>query len=109
MSTAAMFNAIYAGLPPDAGRATLTRGRDTIARVICTGIEHSRTQDDMGRLIGADSTARILAADDLTPAIAIGDKVDILLQGQTKAQSVRVSGRFPVGAMVRLVLQAEFA
>ena len=109
-TTSQLFAAVLAGLPTDAGRATLTRGRDVIADVICTGIEQSRTQDDMGRLIGADATARYLAASEVafTQRIEIGDKVELLLQGQTKAQTLRVGGRFPVGAMVRLVLQAEF-
>ncbi len=100
-------NAIYAAMP-DARASLRIGGRSTIEKCVTAGLTFSRFDSDNGQVDSIQGNIRFVATDEPETRIAIGDVIEVTsasLPGWVKA---RVSGRHPIGGMVRLELQGEF-
>ena len=102
------FNAIY-GAMTDC-RCQLRIGRTVIAKALCAGIGINRQSTDEGQFGGVDANVRLLAADEPDGEIKNGTVIEVLPNGadeKTGWIKARVGGRFVVGALTRLTLEAE--
>ena len=102
------FNSIYATLT--IARCQIRIGRTVIARALCAGVGALRENTDEGQFSRIDSNVRLLAADEPDGEIKVGTVIEILQNGhdeKTGWVSARVGGRFPVGGLTRLALEAE--
>jgi len=101
------FNSIYASIT--IARCQIRIGRTVIAKALCAGIGKLRENTDEGQLGSIDANVRLLATDEPDDEIKTGTVIEILQNGQdTKTGWVkaRVGGRFPVGGLTRLALEA---
>lgn len=99
------FNAIYDAMP--LVRCQIRIGRTVIAKALCAGIGIDRKSTDEGQFGGIAANVRLLAADEPDGEIKNGTVIEVLQDGKTEWQSARVGGRFTVGGVTRLVLEAE--
>ena len=103
------FNSIYATIT--IARCKIRIGRKVIAKALCAGIGVNRENTDEGQFGGIETNVRLLTADE---AVAIapdskiknGTVIGILPNGKTEWVDVRVGGRFSVGGLTRLTLEA---
>jgi len=101
------FNAVYNSLV--IARCKIRIGRTVIAKALCAGIGKLRENTDEGQVGSIDANVRLLATDEPDGEIKTGTVIEILQNGQdTKTGWVkaRVGGRFPVGGLTRLGLEA---
>jgi hypothetical protein len=102
------FNAIYSALSD--ARCQLRVGRAVIAKALCVGITVSRQSTDEGQFGSIDANVRLLAADEPNGEIQNGTVIEVLREGanvKTGWIKARVGGRFTVGGVTRLILEAE--
>ena len=102
------FNAIYAALAD--ARCQIRIGRTVIAKAICSGIGVNRQSTDEGQVESVDANVRLLAADEPNGEIQNGTVIEVLREGanvKTGWIKARVGGRFTVGGVTRLILEAE--
>lgn len=99
------FDAIYAALPM--AHCQLRVGRNTVAKALCAGIGIDRENTERGQFGGIDANVRLLASDEPGGEIKNGTVVEILQDGRTEWVPSRVGGRYSVGGLTRLVLEAE--
>ena len=101
------FNSIYASIT--IAQCQIRIGRTVIAKALCSGVGTLRENTDEGQLGSIDANVRLLATDEPDGEIKTGTVIEILRSGQdTKTGWVkaRVGGRFPVGGLTRLGLEA---
>ena len=101
------FNAVYNSLT--IARCKIRIGRTVIAKALCAGIGKLRENTDEGQLGSIDANARLLSADEPDGEIKTGTVIEILQNGQDEKTGwvkARVGGRFPVGGLTRLALEA---
>jgi len=101
------FNSIYASIT--IAQCQIRIGRTVVAKALCSGIGTLRENTDEGQLGSIDANVRLLSADEPDDEIKTGTVIEILQSGQdTKTGWVkaRVGGRFPVGGLTRLGLEA---
>ena len=98
------FNSIYASIT--IARCQIRIGRTVIAKALCAGIGKLRENTDEGQLGSIDANVRLLATDEPDDEIKTGTVIEILQNGKTKWVKARVGGRFPVGGLTRLGLEA---
>ena len=101
------FNAVYNSLV--IARCKIRIGRTVIAKALCAGIGKLRENTDEGQVGSIDANVPLLATDEPDGEIKTGTVIEILQNGQdTKTGWVkaRVGGRFPVGGLTRLGLEA---
>ena len=99
------FNAIYESL--ELARCQIRIGRTMVTKAICAGIGIDRQSTSEGQFGGVDANVRLLTADEPDGEIKIGTVIEILQNGKTDWIKARVGGRFTVGALTRLILEAE--
>jgi hypothetical protein len=98
------FDAIYDALI--LARCQLRIGRKVIAKAICAGIGINRQSTNEGQFGGIEANVRLLASDEPGGEIKNGTVIEILQEGKTEWINARVGGRFTVGGLTRLVLEA---
>ena len=101
------FNSIYASIT--IARCKIRIGRTVIAKALCSGIGTLRENTDEGQLGSIDANVRLLSADEPDGEIKTGAIIEILQNGKdekTEWVKARVGGRFPVGGLTRLALEA---
>jgi len=101
------FNGIYESIT--IARCKIRIGRTVIAKALCSGIGTLRENTDEGQFGSIDSNVRLLAADEPDDEIKTGTVIEILQNGQDEKTGwvkARVGGRFPVGGLTRLALEA---
>jgi len=102
------FDQIYASLT--LLRCQIRIGRAVVAKAICSGIGVDRESTDEGQFGGIDTNVRLLTADEPDGEIKIGTVIEILQYGKNEKTGwikARVGGRFTVGDLTRLTLEAE--
>ena len=80
-----------------------------IAKALCAGIGKLRENTDEGQFGSIDANVRLLATDEPDDEIKTGTVIEILQNGQDEKTGwvkARVGGRFPVGGLTRLGLEA---
>ena len=101
------FNAVYNSLT--IARCKIRIGRTVIAKALCSGIGKLRENTDEGQFGSIDANVRLLATDEPDDEIKTGTVIEILQNGQDEKTGwvkARVGGRFPVGGLTRLGLEA---
>jgi len=101
------FNSIYASIT--IARCKIRIGRTVIAKALCSGIGTLRENTDEGQLGSIDANVRLLSADEPDGEIKTGAIIEILQNGKDEKTGwvkARVGGRFPVGGLTRLGLEA---
>ena len=73
---------------------------------MCSGIAINRENTERGQFGGIDANVRLLAADEPDGEIKNGQVLEILQEGRTVWIEARVGGRFTVGGVTRLILEA---
>jgi len=102
------FDQIYASLT--LLRCQIRIGRTLITKAICSGIGVNRQNTDEGQFGGIDANVRLLTADEPEGEIKNGAVIEILQYGKDKKSGwikARVGGRFAIGDLTRLTLEAE--
>ncbi|MFA5423470.1 MAG: hypothetical protein WC374_06385 [Phycisphaerae bacterium] len=102
------FDAIYESLT--IARCRIRIGRTVIAKAICSGIGVNRQSTDEGQFGSIDANVRLLTADEPDGEIKNGTVIEVLQNGKdekTGWAKARVGGRFVVGGLTRLILEAE--
>ena len=104
------FEAIYAALAD--ARCQIRIGRTVIAKALCAGIGVNRQSTNEGQFGGIEANVRLLAADEIDEhgkpgEIKNGTVLEILQEGKTVWITARVGGRFTIGGLTRLTLEAE--
>jgi len=99
------FDAIYESL--ELARCQIRIGRAIIAKAICSGIGINRQSTDEGQFGGVDASVRLLSADEPDGEIKTGTVIEVLQNGKTEWLKARVGGRFTIGGLTRLTLEAE--
>ena len=82
-------------------------GHTVITKALCAGIGVNRQSTNEGQFGGIDANVRLLAADEPDGEIKNGTVIEILQDGKTEWLKARVGGRFTVGGITRLILEAE--
>ena len=101
------FNGIYASLT--IARCQIRIGRTVIAKALCSGIGKLRENTDEGQYGAIDANVRLLVTDEPGGEIKTGTVIEVLQNGadeNTGWVSARVGGRFPIGGLTRLALEA---
>ena len=101
------FDSIYNTLT--IARCQIRIGRTVIATALCSGIGKLRENTDEGQYGAIDANVRLLSADEPDGEIKTGTVIEILMNGadeKTGWVSARVGGRFPIGGLTRLALEA---
>ena len=103
------FNSVYDAL--EIAQCQIRIGRVVIEKAMCSGIDILRTTTDEGQYGAVAANVRLLTADEeiaMDPETKIdnGTVIEILQNGKTEWQSVRVGGRNTVGGITRLTLEA---
>ena len=101
------FDGIYESLTIT--RCQIRIGRTVIAKAVCAGIGKLRENTDEGQYGAIDANVRLLSADEPDGEIKTGTVIEILMNGadeKTGWVSARVGGRFPIGGLTRLALEA---
>ena len=98
------FDGIYESIT--IARCQIRIGRTVIAKALCSGIGKLRENTDEGQLGSIDANVRLLATDEPDDEIKTGTVIEILQNGKTEWIKARVGGRFPVGGLTRLALEA---
>jgi len=101
------FNSVYSSIT--IARCQIRIGRTVIAKALCSGIGVLRENTDEGQLGSIDANVRLLATDEPDDEIKTGTVIEILQNGKdakTGWIKARVGGRFPVGGLTRLALEA---
>jgi hypothetical protein len=102
------FDAIYESL--ELARCQIRIGRTVVTKAICAGIGINRQSTDGGQFGSVDANVRLLTADEPGGEIKTGTVIEVLPNGadeKTGWVTVRVGGRFTVGELTRLTLEAE--
>ena len=99
-----VFDPIYESLP--LARCQIRVGRALVTKAICAGIGVNRENTDEGQFGGIDANVRLLTADEPDGEIKTGTVIEILQNGKTKWVRARAGGRFTVGGLTRLTLEA---
>ena len=102
------FNGIYNSLT--LLRCQIRIGRTVVAKALCSGIGVNRQNTDEGQFGGVEANVRLLAADEPDGEIKNGTVIEILQYGKDEKSGwvkARVGGRFTIGGLTRLVLEAE--
>jgi len=108
MTAISNFEQVYLSLPD--ARCQIRIGRTVIVKALCAGIGVNRQSTNEGQFGGIDANVRLLAADEPDGEIKNGTVIEILQDGKdikTGWLKARVGGRFMVGGMTRLILEAE--
>ena len=108
MTAISNFEQVYLSLPD--ARCQIRIGRKVIAKALCAGIGVDRKSTDEGQFGGIAANVRLLASDEPGGEIANGTVIEILQDGKdikTGWLKARVGGRFTVGGVTRLTLEAE--
>ena len=103
-----VFNALYSGLTD--ARCQLRVGRTVIAKALCSGIGINRENTERGQFGGIDANVRLLSADEPDGEIKNGTVIEILQNGKnekTEWIKARTGGRYTIGGLTRLMLEAE--
>jgi len=101
------FNGIYESIV--IARCKIRIGRTVIAKALCSGIGTLRENTDEGQLGSIDANVRLLATAEPDDEIKTGTVIEILQNGKDEKTGwikARVGGRFPVGGLTRLALEA---
>jgi len=98
------FNAVYESLT--IARCQIRIGRTVIAKALCSGIGTLRENTDEGQFGSIDANVRLLATAEPDDEIKTGTVIEILQNGKAEYVKARVGGRFPVGGLTRLALEA---
>ena len=101
------FNAVYNSLT--IARCKIRIGRTVIAKALCSGIGKLRENTYEGQFGSIVANVRLLATDEPDDEIKTGTVIEILQNGQDEKTGwvkARVGGRFPVGGLTRLGLEA---
>jgi len=98
------FNSIYASIA--IAQCQIRIGRDVVTTALCSGIGVTRENTDEGQVGVVESNVRLLTADEPDGEIKNGTVIEILPNGQTEWVKARVGGRFEVGGLTRLILEA---
>ena len=98
------FNAVYNSLV--IARCKIRIGRTVIAKALCAGIGTLRENTDEGQFGSIDANVRLLATAEPDDEIKTGTVIEILQNGKAEYVKARVGGRFPVGGLTRLALEA---
>ena len=103
------FDGIYASIT--IARCQIRIGRTVIEKAMCAGIGVLRENTDEGQFGGIESNARLLTTDEVEAVdpdkeIKNGKVIEILPNGKTEWVKARVGGRFTVGGLTRLILEA---
>jgi len=101
------FNSIYASIT--IARCKIRIGRTVVAKALCAGIGTLRENTDEGQFGSIDANVRLLATDEPDGEIKTGAIIEVLQNGQDEKTGwvkARVGGRFPVGGLTRLGLEA---
>jgi len=101
------FNSIYASIT--IAQCQIRIGRTVVAKALCAGIGTLRENTDEGQFGSIDANVRLLATDEPDGEIKTGAIIEVLQNGQDEKTGwvkARVGGRFPVGGLTRLGLEA---
>lgn len=105
IDVSAAFDQIYENLV--LARCKTRIGRKVIEKALCSGIGIDRENTDHGQYGGINANVRLLAADEPGGEIKNGTVLEILQEGKTVWIKARVGGRFTIGGLTRLTLEAE--
>ena len=98
------FNSVYSSIT--IAQCQIRIGRTVVAKALCAGIGTLRENTDEGQFGSIDANVRLLSADEPDGEIKTGAIIEILQNGKTEWIKARVGGRFPVGGLTRLALEA---
>ena len=98
------FNSIYASVT--IARCQIRIGRTVVTKALCAGIGTLRENTDEGQIGSIDANVRLLATDEPGGEIKNSTIIEVLQNGRTEWVKARVGGRFPVGGLTRLALEA---
>jgi hypothetical protein len=102
------FDAIYNTLV--LSRCQIRIGRVVIARALCSGVGINRENSERGQYGGIDANVRLLSADEPDGEIKNGTVIEILQNGKDEKKGwikARTGGRYTIGGLTRLMLEAE--
>ena len=97
------FDAVYAAIP--VAQCTVRVGRAEIPG-ICTGLSINRESTERGQYGDIESNVRVKTATEPGGEIKTGTVIEIKMSGSEDWIKARAGGRFAIGGMTRLVLEA---
>lgn len=99
-----IFNHTYNSLPWS--RCVIRVGRQTIEKATIAGVGLDRVNTDQGQYNSVTGDVRLLAADEISGKLAIGDVIEIQQDGKTEWVSMRIGGRYTQGGVTKLNMEA---
>ena len=108
MNAASIFNDLYDYMTE--ARASVRVGsRDIVEKALCSGVETIREDTDQGTLAATDIMLRILAADEPSGKMVLGERIEVKMDTDAVWRKMRIRGKMPTGGVMRYSLEAEFA